>query len=214
MGWLWLALVGVAAAAGLWALGLSRRLWSLSGAVLMLGATGYALQGRPTLPAHTVIAESTPIQVDPGMVAFREIVFNPSRDDALALATADGRLAKGDARAAARGLAEALEKRPDDATLWSTFGYVLALHDGAVSPSAKLAFQRALTLAPRAPGPPFFLGMAYVDAGELAAARPAWIEALRLTPADAPYRRDIVLRIAAIDQFQRMAAAQAAAGRR
>lgn len=214
MGWVVLALVGVAAAAGLWALGLSRRLWSLGGAVLVLGAVGYAVQGRPALPAHTVIAESAPITIDPGMAEFREIVFNASRDDVLALATADGRLAKGDARGAARGLVEALEQRPDSATLWTDLGYVLALHDGNVSPSAKVAFQRALALAPRAPGPPFFLGMAYVDAGEFAAARPAWIEALRLTPANAPYRRDIVVRIAAIDQFQRMAAAQQAAGKR
>lgn len=214
MGWVVLALVGVAAAAGLWALGLSRRLWSLGGAVLVLGAVGYALQGRPALPAHTVIAESAPIAIDPGMAEFREIVFNASRDDVLALATADGRLAKGDARGAAQGLVQVLEQRPESPTLWTDLGYVLALHDSNVSPSAKVAFERAFALAPHAPGPPFFLGMAYVDAGDFAAARPAWIEALRLTPANAPYRRDIVVRIAAIDQFQRMAAAQQAAGKR
>lgn len=213
MGWALLALVGLAAAAGLWALGLSRRLWSLGGAVLMLGATGYAVQGRPDLPAHRVIAESAPIDIDPGLADFRAQILDASRADVLALATADGRLRAGDARAAAQGLAEDLATRPDDATLWTGLGYVLALHDGAVSPSARFAFRRAFTLAPRAPGPPFFLGMAYVDAGEFAAARPAWVEALRLAPADAPYRGDIAQRIAAIDQFLRIAAAQRAATR-
>lgn len=214
MGWVVLALVGVAAAVGLWALGLSRRLWSLGGAVLLLGATGYALQGRPMLPAHDVAAESAPIDVDPGLVAFRQIIFDASRADVLALASADGRLQSGDARAAAQGLARELDQRPGDAVLWTGLGYVLALHDGALSPPAKQAFQRAFALQPRAPGPPFFLGMAYVETGEFAAARLAWVEALRLAPADAPYRGDIVERIAAVDQFQRMAAARRAAGGR
>lgn len=212
MGWAGLALAGLCAAAGLWALGLSRRLWSLCGAVLMLGATGYALQGRPALPAHAVVADTAPIEVEPGLVAFRQAIFAAPREDELAFATSDSRLREGDARAAAAGLAAEVAKRPGDATLWSQYGYVLALHDGSVSPSARFAFQRALALAPRAPGPPFFLGMAYANAGEFAAARPAWIEALRLTPANAPYRGDIVARIAAVDQFQRMAEAERAAG--
>lgn len=214
MGWAMLALAGLGAAAGLWVLDLSRRLWSLAGAVLMLGATGYALQGRPAEPARPVVANTVPIDVDPGMVAFRDAVFAPSRDDTLVLATADAHLRDGDVRAAAAGLQQAVAARPGDATLWSALGYTLALHDGAVSPPVRFAFQQALRLAPTQPGPPFFLGMAYIEAGEFAAARPAWVDALRLTPAAAPYRRDIVERIAAIDQMQRMAEAQRAAGAR
>lgn len=212
MGWLVLALAGLCAAAGLWALGLSRRLWSLAGAVLMLGATGYALQGRPALPAKPVVADAAPIEIDPGLVGFRAAILAASREDEFAFATADNRLREGDAHAAAAGLAAEVARRPGDAALWSQFGYVLALHDGSVSPSARFAFQRALALAPRQPGPPFFLGMAYANAGEFAAARPAWIEALRLTPKTAPYRGDIAARIAAVDQFQRMAEAERAAG--
>ena len=110
------------------------------------------------------------------------------------------------------GLQQAVAVRPRDATLWSVLGYLLALHDGAVSPPARFAFGQALRLAPTRPGAPFFLGLAYTGAGEFAAARPAWVEALRLTPAAAPYRGDIVERIAALDQIQRMAEAQRAAG--
>ena len=92
------------------------------------------------------------------------------------------------------------------------FGYILSLHDHGVSPAAKFAFRRAVTLAPRTPGPTFFLGMAYVEAGDFTAARPAWGYALAVTPKDAPYRADIADRIAAVDQFLKMAAAQRAAG--
>lgn len=207
-----LAAVGSAAAGVLWALGVARRLWTIAGAALMLGAAGFALQSQAHQPGKPVQADVTPIPVDPGMVAFRDAVFAPSRADGLALATADARLQTGDAHAAAEGLRAEIALRPDDATLWSALGYVLALHDRGLSPAAKFAFRRAITLAPRTPGPPFFLGMAYVDAGDFAAARPVWAYALAATPKDARYRADIADRLAAVDQFLKMAAAQRAAG--
>ena len=213
MNLLMLALVGIAAAGMLWGLGVGRRLWSFAGAALMLGAAGFAVQAARHVPGKPIAADVTPIAVDPGMVAFREAVFAPSREDSLALASADARLAAGDAHAAADGLRREIALRPGDAALWTGLGYVLALHDTAVSPAAKFAFRRAVALAPRSPGPAFFLGMAYVDAGEVAQARPAWAFALSVTPANAPYRDDIVQRLAALDQFDKMAAAQRAAAR-
>ncbi len=207
-----LALVGLATAGVLWALGVSRRLWMIAAAALMLGAAGFALQSTAHLPGKPVKANVAPIAVDPGMVAFREAIFMPSRDDSLALASADARLEAGDAHAAAIGLQHDITLRPGDATLWTALGYVLALGDHAVSPSAKFAFSRALTLAPHTPGPAFFLGLAFVDAGDVASARAPWAYALAQTPATAPYRADIAERIAAVDQYARMAAAQSAAG--
>ena len=50
MGWLALLLIGAGSFALLVALRVDRLLWSFAGAALMLGATGYALQGSPTLP--------------------------------------------------------------------------------------------------------------------------------------------------------------------
>ena len=207
-----LVLIGVVAAGALWALGVARRLWTIAGAALMLGAAGFALQSQAHQPGKPTRADVTPITVDPGMVAFRDVVFAPSREDGLALASADARLQSGDAHGAAEGLRAEIAKRPGNAALWSGLGYVLALHDGSVSPAAKFAFRRAVTLAPRTPGPTFFLGMAYVDAGDFAAARPAWAYALEATPKDAPYRADIADRLAAVDQFLKMSAAQRAAG--
>lgn len=208
-----LALMGAATVGLLWSLGIARSLAMLVGATLMVGATGFAVQAVRHQPGIPVRAASVPIAVDPGMVAFRTAVFAPQSPDALALASADGRLETGDTHAAAQGLLQDLAQRPRASALWTELGYVLALHDRAVSPAAKFAFSRAVALAPGTPGPAFFLGMAYVDAGDLTAARPFWAYALAVTPAGAPYRADIVERVAAIDQFARMAAAQSRTGR-
>ena len=201
-----LGVVGMATAALLWWCGIGRSLWTLVGAALMLGATGFVFQSARHQPGTPVRTSSVPIAVDPGMVAFRNAVFAPPEQDVLALASADGRVGTGDTHAAAQGLLHDLSTRSDDAALWTELGYVLALHDHAVSPAAKFAFRRAVALAPVTPGPAFFLGIAYVDAGDVAAARPYWSYALAVTPKDAPYRGDIAERIAAVDQFARMTA--------
>jgi cytochrome c-type biogenesis protein CcmH len=206
-----LGVVGMATAALLWWCGIGRSLWTLVGAALMLGATGFVVQSARHQPGTPVRTSSVPIAVDPGMVAFRNAVFAPPEQDVLALASADGRVGTGDTHAAAQGLLHDLTTRSDDAALWTELGYVLALHDHAVSPAAKFAFRRAVALAPATPGPAFFLGMAYVDAGDVAAARPYWSYALAVTPKDAPYRGDIAERIAAVDQFARMTTNRSAA---
>ena len=58
-----------------------------------------------------------------------------------------------------------------------------------------------MRVAPDHPGPPFFLGWAYVRAGQLALARPYWAHALRLSPAKAEYRDDIAKRLALLDAY-------------
>jgi cytochrome c-type biogenesis protein CcmH len=207
MNWVILLVAGVATAGLLSALGVSRRLWTIAGATLMLGAAGFAAQGPRHVAGKPVAADVTPIVIDPGMVAFREAVFALSRADSLALASADARLRDGDARAAIDGLRDELALRPRDAALWTALGYAFALHDRTVSPAAKFAFRRAVLLAPETPGPLFFLGLAYVDAGDLRTARPAWRYALAVTPPGAPYRADIAERVVLLDRFLRATAA-------
>src|SRR4051812_27360919 len=51
MGWLILLLLIAATVALLWALGTRGGLLSASAAALLLGATGYAVQGNPNVPA-------------------------------------------------------------------------------------------------------------------------------------------------------------------
>lgn len=207
MGWVWLAAIGAAAFVGLRVVGVPRGLGSLVAAALMLGATGYALQQRAALPGRPVVANAEPIEVDPGMVAFRALILPGAAGDAGVRVAADGLLRRGDTVGAAEALRTAISVRPRDAALWSDLGGALAAHDGGqLSPAARFAFRRAWQLAPDQPGPPFFLGLAYIQAGDLAAAKTAWLRALHLTPHDAPYRVDIAERLVLIDQFQAMAA--------
>ena len=207
MGWVALVMIGGLAIVALRLAGMPRALGWFAGAALLLGATGYAVQQRATLPGHPTSPNARAVDVDPGMVAFRSTIMPGADQDMRVLAAADQRMRAGDTGAAVRAILAALGERPRDAVLWTGLGGALATHDGGqVSPAARFAFVRAWRLAPSDPGPPFFLGMALVQAGDLPAAKTAWLRALSLAPRDAPYRVDIAERLVLIDQFEAMAA--------
>lgn len=207
MGWVALAAIGAAAMAVFLAWRSARGVWMVFAAALFLGASGYALQQRASLPGHPVAPDAEAIEVDPGLVAFRSAIMPASAIDTATLAGADERLRAGAPRQAVQALLKALDRRPDDAVLWTGLGSAIAAHDGAqMSPAALFAFRRAVSLAPDAPGPPFFLGLAYVQAGELGPAKIAWLRALALAPRNARYRVDIAERLVMIDEFAAMAA--------
>ena len=202
-GWIALGLIGLVAFAGLRLIGVPRAYGWLTAVALMLGVVGYAAQQRAGLPGRPVSARAKAIDVDPGLVAFRELIMPGTTEDRAALAAADARLRSGDTTAAVEGLLGAIRAAPAHAVLWTGLGSALAAHDGGqVSPAARFAFRRAWELAPREPGPPFFLGMAMAQSGDLPAAKIAWLRALALAPREAPYRVDIAERLVIIDQFQ------------
>jgi cytochrome c-type biogenesis protein CcmH/NrfG len=97
-------------------------------------------------------------------------------------------------------------KSPGDAALWTGFGMKLADNDHGVSPAARLAFDKAIALWPQHPGPPFFLGLAYVQSWDFVSARPFWARAVALTPESLSYRQVLM---AQLDWLDRMIAAQA-----
>jgi predicted Zn-dependent protease len=200
MGWLLLALLGTAAMAGLVVLRLPRMLWSFAGAALMLGATGYALQGRPNLPGRAAMPTQRGTAEDPGLVELRDTLFGRYSQDHAYQVAADALSRTGDDRSAAVALLGGLNRIPRSVALWTSLGGAVAARDGQVSPAARLAFDRALRLAPEHPGPPFFLGLALVRADEYAAALPWWRRALRLSPEGASYRPMIAQRVALLEQ--------------
>ena len=203
MGWVWLFVIGASAFGILWLAGVTRALATSCGAALLFGAAGYAWQQHASLPGHPVRADSAAIDVDPGLVAFRVAIMPGEPGDAAVLAAADASLRAGDTAAASRRILDAIKQRPTDAALWAGLGSAVAAHDGGqVSPTAQFAFRRAIALAPEEPGPPFFLGLVYVQTGDMAAAKTAWLRALELAPRDAPYRIGIAERLVMIDQFQ------------
>ena len=210
MGWIGLALLGAAAMAAMALLGVPRLLWSFVGAALMLGAAGYALQGRPMVPAHRVSPDVDPITVEPTLVDLRERMTGKISMDGAYLIAGDAMLRSGDAQSAAQVVLGGVRKYPRSFTLWMGLGTNLAANDGQqVSPAALFAFRQAIRLAPDHPAPPFFLGMAYVQAGEFAKARPYWVRAVALAPKAAGYHRDLLIRLVALDQ---VLASQAAGG--
>ncbi len=204
MGFVWLFVVGGAVAALLWRLGLPRIVWSMAGAAVMLGATGYALQGRPLLGGAPREAGERPIELEQGLIELRGDLFGRFTRDSAYLIAADALTRSGDPETAAQIELGGIRNNPRSAMLWTGLGDTLARHDGdQVSPPALFAFGQAMRLAPRHPGPPFFLGLAYVRAQQLAEAAPYWHRALALCPPNAPYRAQIAQRVMLLDAYLR-----------
>ena len=207
MGWVMLAILGAAAMALLVKLQVGRALWSMAGAALMLGATGYALQGRPTLAASPAVAAAPEAADDPALIDLRDQMLGRFTGDGAYLVAADAMTRSGDPKAAVQVILGGIRRIPNSVTLWTGLGTALAAHDnGQVSPPALFAFQQATRLSPRHPAPPFFWGLAYVRAGDFAAARPLWRRALALTPQGASYREAIAVRLALLDRYLEMVA--------
>ncbi len=204
MGWLALALIAAAAAAALVLLRVDRALWSMVGAALMLGAAGYAWQGRPMVaasPARPMIDVATD---DPSLVDLRERMLGRFTADSAYLVAADAMARAGDRRSAVRALLGGLNRYPRSLMLWTALGSALSAHDGnTLSPPALFAFQQAIRIAPLHPAPFFFLGLAQVRGNDYAAARVSWARAraLALAPREASYHRDIAVRLQLIDEL-------------
>lgn len=202
MGWLGFTLLAVAVLAALVLLRVNRILWSMVGAALMLGAAGYAWQGRPGLPASPARPGVTQVPGDPALIDLRERMFGRFTADSAYLTASDAMARAGDRRSAVRAILGGLNRYPNSVMLWTALGTTLAAHDGnQLSPPALFAFQQAIRVAPQHPGPRFFLGLAQVRQNDYEATRASWASALALSPAGASYRRDIALRVMLIDQL-------------
>ncbi len=202
MGWVWLLVIGLAAFGLLWLCGVSRALSMLTAAALLVGGAGYALQQNAALPGSPASPEARRIEIDPGLVVFRSAILPADPADTATLSAADDRLRGGDTAGAVQLLLDATHRRPDSTALWTGLGSALTFHDsGRLSPAAYNAFRRGIALAPKSPGPAFFLGLAFAQGGDLAAAKRAWLEALALSPRDAPYRVLIAERLVMLDRF-------------
>jgi cytochrome c-type biogenesis protein CcmH len=117
------------------------------------------------------------------------------------LGMAERYLARGDTRQAAGLIRSAIRAHPDNAILWTGYGDALVVHGGGVlSPAADLAFRRAVSLAPKHPGPRIFHGIALAQNGRLEEAELRWQQALALSPADAPWREALKQQIEMVRQ--------------
>lgn len=202
MGWVALFVLMALAFVALLRLGVPRVLASFLGAALMLGAAGYALQGRPGLGGAPVSTRSRAVAIDPAVNELRLDLFGRYTQASTYFAAGTALQRRGDLRAAVNFYLGGINALPNDAGLWTALGDAYALHDGGtVSPPATLAFDQAIRLAPNHPGPPFFRGLAHVRAGDLREGQRWWRRAYALSPEQASYRAAIGQRLRLLDQF-------------
>lgn len=170
-------------------------------AVLLLGIAGYALQGKPGQPGTS--KESTePISADPAaLVEARLKVSNkgiPPNNRWVVIA--DGLARNGRYADAAEVLRGAVEKDPKNSEAWLAMGNALMAHSqGMLTSAALYSYRRAAKADPDNPGPPFFLGMALLQAGRVAETRALWADLLKHAPANAPWKAPLEMQLRRLD---------------
>ncbi|MES2497225.1 MAG: cytochrome C biogenesis protein [Pseudomonadota bacterium] len=204
MGWLIFLLLALIVIALLWRFGrLPKGGMEMVAAALFLAVAGYAWQGSPGLSGKPTPAPETAKIPDSAFALEREKLLGRFGSDADVLSSADAFHRQGLNLYAIGIIKGALEKRPKSADLWVGLGNAMVVHGGGLmSPGAELAFQRAAAIAPEHPGPPFFMGLAYAQAGQLDRAEAVWRELLDRAPANASWRPELEQRLIEIEQMK------------
>jgi len=196
MGWVSL-LVLIAASLGLlWCLGARGGLLTASAAALLLGATGYALQGRPNL-AGSVAASGEGHEVFP-LTDARHAFFGYFTPAESWLRMSEALERDGQSENAVGILQNAVKKYPGDPQLWIGLGNALVDHARGLTPPAELAYKRAEQMAPGHPGAPFFYGLALARSGDRQGAVATWLQILKSAPKEAGWRPLVEQAVAAL----------------
>jgi cytochrome c-type biogenesis protein CcmH len=188
----WIAMIGVAAAAGAAVLLVSNArkfVWQPVLATLCLAMAGYAWQARPALPSVPAKAIEQERGAADALLKIRsdmDLGFGVAK---MWLVTADGFAREGNYRAAAGYIQAGLREHPENPDLWSGLGVVLLLaSDGDLTPPAKFAFARARSLAPAYPAPDYFEGLAALFARKPDETLAKWNAVLDRATPKAKYR--------------------------
>src|SRR5207237_4418544 len=139
---------------------------------LLLGASGYALQGSPNTPG-------APAQSGGGHDVFpltdaRHAFFGHFSPAESWLRISEALARDGKSEDAVGILQNAVKRYPADPQLWVGLGNALIDHARSLTPPAELAFQRAAQVAPGHPGALFFYGLALARSGHREAALALW----------------------------------------
>jgi cytochrome c-type biogenesis protein CcmH len=189
---------------GLWRVAkIQRGALEMTGAALLLGIAGYAWQGNPLQPGNPVKSAASTPPPEEISTALRKATLSKFGAEGEILAYADAYIKSGHSQAAVSAVRAGLLKSPNNADLWVGLGNALVVHsDGQMSPAAQFAFEKAATLSPNHPGPPFFLGLGLAQAGKLDDAGQVWRGLLSRAPDGAPWKADLEARLADIGQTQ------------
>lgn len=168
----------------------------LAAAALMIGAAGYATQGRPSLEGSP--RESGRAAAPLPLTVPREAMLGQFTSSARWLSMADAFASRGNLDDAVGIIQAGLKEHPRDMSLWVGLGNALVDKAGMVTPAATLSYERARQLAPEHPAPLFFEGLAQARSGKREEALANWQRALSLTPPGTSYRPMIEQGVAAM----------------
>ncbi|KQM19484.1 tetratricopeptide repeat protein [Novosphingobium sp. Leaf2] len=183
---------------------------------LLLGLAGYAAQGSPRMagaPKDTVepVADNPAAMVD-ARSKFSKSGIPPTNHWVV---IADGLARNGEYADAAEILRGAVQADPGNSEAWLAMANALVAHaDGTLTPASLYAYRRAAQSDADAPGPPFFLGLAYARQGDLAQARKLWLELVLRAPEDAPWRLPLAQQLMQLDAVLAAQKAQASPDQR
>jgi len=176
---------------------LPRSLWMLFGSALLFGLAGYALQGHPGQAG----APATPVtdnaaQTGELMVEARREFYPAGRLPSRFVVTADAFTRRGQHDQAANFLRNAVAENPNDGEAWVALGNALVEHaDGQLTAAALFAYSRGEQAAPNNPAPTYFLGLAFLRAGEPGRTLALWRELLEAAPENAEWRAPLAARL-------------------
>lgn len=179
-----------------------RGTWEAVACALLLGIAGYALQGSPGMSgAPKEAAESVSGRSESALIEARSKVSDkgiPTSNRWVVIA--DGLARNGRYADAAEVLRGAVENDPKNSDAWLAMANALLAHtDGALTAPTLYAYRRAASADPGAPGPPFFLGLAFIQSGRLAEARDLWAGVVANAPKDAPWKPLLARQLAALE---------------
>lgn len=202
-GWMAVAALAlIAFALAVLVLRLPREGFGLFGAALVFGLAGYAWQGSPGQPAAPKAGAEAQANQGEAMVEGRAALFPGSQPPPAYLLTSDAFARRGRFADAAATLQKGLRENPQDQQSWLALALALVGHaDGVVTPAAVEAFGRAQAIDPAHPGAEYFLGFAYLQSGEIRAARTVWADLLKRSPPEAPWREGLTAQVARLDDM-------------
>jgi cytochrome c-type biogenesis protein CcmH len=200
MTWAWAALFAIGAVVLIWRFArLPKGGVELVAAAALLGLAGYAWQATPAQPGTPVQSRAASVPPDPRAVAVRQMMTDTFGEAARVANFVDTLDRLGLTREAVAAARTGVRKEPRNPEAWVTLGNALVAHGGqTISPAAELAYRRAASLDPQHPAPPFFLGLAYAQSGRFDDADRVWRALLAAAPAEAPWRGEVQLRLAAV----------------
>ncbi|HUP67393.1 MAG TPA: tetratricopeptide repeat protein [Sphingomicrobium sp.] len=180
MGWIILLALFAASLGLLWFLGARGGLLTAGAAALMLGATGYALQGSPALDGER--AQDGGRQQAQSLTQARHAFFGNFSPEESWLLLAEGLERAGNTEDAVGILQNAVGRYPTDAQLWVGLGNALVNHGHGLTPPAEFAYRRASELMPGHPAPRFFYDLALLRSGQGEAATRDLVALMREYP--------------------------------